>query len=302
MSEINTVLGKISESEIHNALSHEHILCAYEPLASAVGEAYLDKAALEERAVKHLSELREKYLLDLFVDCTPLNLGRDISLMRRISEKSGVNIVCSTGFYYTDEPILYSMSHETLTEYLIADAERNGVGVIKAAVEYPELSAFDKKLLKAESAAQKRLGIPLILHTNASNRNGLKALEILLDCGVEPECITVGHLSDSQDVSYPIEAARLGCYIGFDRLYGDKSRGYIEKKLEDINRIFDAGFERQLLLSHDDQFFSGFDPLPAIKATTRFEYVFDSILPELDSKAARLLMHDNPIRMLLCEK
>lgn len=299
---INTVLGQIAKNEIHNVLSHEHILCAYAPLLNAVKGRYLDERALEDASAAILTELREKYELDLFVDCTPLNLGRDIDLMKRISEKSGVNIVCSTGFYYTEEPILYAMSAEALAEYMVIDAEQNCVGAIKAAVERPELSSFDQKLLRASSIAQKRLGIPLILHTNAANQNGRSALELLLEFGVEPECITVGHLSDAADVSYVKEIAKYGCYLGFDRLYGNMSREYIDKKLYDIKCICDAGFEDRLLLSHDEQIFNGFDAQPGIKRSTRYGYVFESILPRLEPKLSERLIHENPIRMLLCEK
>ena len=57
--------------------------------------------------------------------------------------------------------------------YLTMDAENVNAGVIKVAVEYEEISPFDKNLLKAYAITQKNLGLPIILHTNARNKNAL---------------------------------------------------------------------------------------------------------------------------------
>ena len=40
------------------------------------------------------------------------------------------------------------------------------------------------------------------MHTNANNKNGVKAVEILLSENVEPKNIVVGHLSDTNDNEY----------------------------------------------------------------------------------------------------
>ena len=176
MTTIKSVLGKISADLVECALCHEHICCYSEYLLKISGEKYLDKEHLANISITELKRLKSTYGMNLFIDCTPVNIGRDVDLLKKISEKSGVNIVCSTGFYYTDEPVLYNMRAETIADYIVSDAEKTNAGIIKAAVEDERPSAFQEKLLKATAIAQQKLNLPVILHTNAQNKNGLTAL------------------------------------------------------------------------------------------------------------------------------
>ena len=297
---LKTVLGDISANEVDSVLCHEHICCYSEYLRMMSGADYLDFDLLEEKAVSYLKRLKAKFGLNLFLDCTPINIGRNVELLRRVSEKSGVHIVCSTGFYHGEEPVLLGSPDELLVEHMIRDAKRINAGMIKAAVEAPSLTDFNVKLLNAAALAQKELGLPIVLHTNARNENAPKALEILLGNGVKPESITVGHLSDTEDAEYIISLAKLGCYIGLDRLYGVKDETYINRKTDMILRLCDAGFGDKLLLSHDAAFFNGFDYPMFINEEPRFSYVFEYIAPRLPEDIFRRLIHDNPIAMLGC--
>ncbi len=295
---MKTVLGDISANEINAVLCHEHICCYSEYLYMMSGKGYLDFERLEEKAVSELKELKAKYGLNLFVDCTPINIGRNIELLKRVSEKSGVHIVCSTGFYYTDEPVLYASSAETLSEHIIKDAKNINAGIIKAAAENETLSDFNIKLLTAAAIAQKELDLAVIVHSNAGNRNGLKALNILLENGVKPEKITIGHLSDTDNMDYILEIAKSGCYVGLDRMYDIKSDEYINKKVNAVLRLCDEGFENKILLSHDESFFNGFEASPEIKENTRFSYVFEYLRPRLPESIFQKIIHQNPINML----
>ena len=295
---MKTVLGNISANEINAALCHEHICCYSEYLHMMSGRDYLDLPRLEEKAIAELKELKLKYGLNLFVDCTPVNIGRNIELLKSVSEKSGVHIVCSTGFYYTDEPVLYSSSAETLAEHMIKDSKNINAGIIKAAVEDETLNSFNAKLLTATAIAQKELNLPVAVHTNANNRNGLKALEVLLENGVSPQKITIGHLSDTENMEHILEIAKSGCYIGLDRMYDNKSEDYINKKVNAILSLCDKGLENEILLSHDESFFNGFEASPKLKDNTRFSYVFEYIRPRLPESVWGRIIRENPIEML----
>lgn len=295
---MKTVLGDISAKEVNSALCHEHICCYSEYIRMMLDNDYFDLITLEEKAVATLKDLKSKYGLNLFVDCTPINIGRDINLLKRVSEKSGVHIVCSTGFYYTDEPVLYNNSAELLAEYMIKDAKNINAGIIKAAIENEALGEFNIKLFTASAIAQKELNLPLVIHTNANNKNALKVLDILIKNGVNPECITIGHLSDTENIEYILEVAKSGCYIGLDRMYGITSDEYVSKKITTILQLADAGFEDKILLSHDEQFFNGFESTPAIKENTRFSYIFEYICPRIEQTLFERIIRQNPINML----
>ena len=297
---IKTVLGNISENEIGITLSHEHICCYSEYLYTMAEKDYLNKERLLEVAVQYLKELKLKYGLTTFVDCTPVNIGRDIELLKKVSEKSGVNIVCSTGFYYTEEPLFYNLDIDSISKYLTLDAEKNNAGIIKCAVENEFISESDEKLLKAVAKAQLQLNIPIVVHTNANNKNGIKALEILLECGVKPQCITIGHLSDTDDLEYIKQIANLGCFIGFDRLYDDFSDEYIKKEVNKIIELCDFGYADKIILSHDALVFNGFDVPLELNDNPRFSYLFEFILTRLPKDLSDKLIKENPLKFLKC--
>lgn len=297
---INTVLGKKKLAKNTVTLSHEHI-CCYSEYLYTMSEGYLNKPELTEKAVAVLKQMKEKYNLGLFVDCTPLNIGRDIALLKKVSELSGVDIVCSTGFYYGDEPILNCMSAEALADFMVEDANNVCAGIIKAAVEYETVSDFNIKLLKASAIAQRKTGLPIILHTNANNKNGLRAVDILLSENADAGKIVVGHLSDTNDIEYIKGFAKLGCFVAFDRIYDCKNDDYINSKVNQINDFCEAGYEGRLLLSHDDALFMGFSNNPQIKEP-RWNFMLDYILPRLDDRLAKKLSAENPIAMLCSAK
>lgn len=296
-----TVLGDISESDLGVTLAHEHICCFSEYAYQMVGKDYLDKNALADTATVYLKELKKKYGLATFVDCTPINIGRDVELLKRISEQSEINIICSTGFYYTDEPVLYNTSAEQLCKYMVADAYAVNAGIIKCAVENEAITRFGEKLLRACAKAHLCLGLPIVLHSNANNRNALKALEILFLEGVNPNAVTVGHLSDTDDLEYVKNIASYGCFIGLDRLYKNTSEEYVSKKTQSILELCKASYEDQILLSHDALFFNGFEAELKIDEQPRFSYCFDYILPQLTKSLSDKLMVQNPMRMLSCK-
>ena len=297
---IKTVLGNIADGELGITLPHEHICCFSEYFYKMGGNSYLDKELLALTSANYLKELKAKFGLSSFVDCTPVNIGRDIELLKRISYESGVNIIASTGFYYTNEPLLDKDS-EYIAKHLAIDAGNVNAGIIKAAIEYEELSPFDKKLLKAYAIAQKNLGLPIVLHTNARNKNAIAALEILLSEGVLPSAITAGHLSDTEELDYLSAIANLGCYIGLDRMYDHATEEYISKKLDSINSLCYNDYADKILISHDALFFNGFDKAPKVNEKPRFAYIFEHILPRLDKDIAEKITVKNPIRMLKCE-
>lgn len=294
------VLGNIPESDLGVTLVHEHICCFSEYAYQMVGKDYLDKNALADTVTVYLKELKKKYGLATFVDCTPINIGRDVELLKRISEQSEINIICSTGFYYTDEPVLYNTSAEQICKYMVADAYAVNAGIIKCAVENEAITRFGEKLLRACAKAHLRSGLPIVLHSNANNRNALKALEILFSEGVNPNAVTVGHLSDTDDLEYVKSIASYGCFIGLDRLYKNTSEEYVSKKTQSILELCKAGYEDQILLSHDALFFNGFEAEPKIIERPRFPYIFDCILPRLSKSLADKIMIQNPMKMLNC--
>ena len=184
---------------------------------------------------------------------------------------------------------------------MVTDARDVNAGIIKCAVENETINGFQEKLLRASAKAHLQTKLPIVMHTNAKNQNALKALEILFSEGVNPNAVTVGHLSDTDDLEYVKSIASYGCYIGLDRLYEKKSEEYVSKKVQSIMELCRAGYEEQILLSHDALFFNGFEAEPEIREQPRFSYCFDYVLPKLPKSLSDKLMVQNPMRMLTCK-
>ncbi len=299
MGEIRTVLGNIDEAELGVTLPHEHIFCYSEYLYRMAGSGYLDKEAVFRCAAEHLAMLRRKHHLSAFVDCTPVNIGRDVPFLRRLSRQTGIHMVCSTGFYHTEELLLRKPGAEDLCEFMCTDAQNTNAGILKCAVD--EKTELAQKLLRATAMAQLRLGLPIVAHTNGRTENGLWALDILLSQGVSPRAVTVAHLSDSDNLDYVKSVAAHGCYVGLDRHYEKKPEGYAEEKIRIIRALCEAGYGDRLLLSHDALFYSGFSsPMYTLNPKPRFYYIFEQILPRFLEEQVRKFTVDNPRNMLLC--
>ncbi len=102
---IPTVTGLMDTSQLGYTLIHEHaVTCcdwSMDVLARAVlpgGPAAGDGGDPAEKA--------KAAGIDTIVDGTPINLGRDIRLIRQASERSGVRVIVSTGFYHQEDPWL----------------------------------------------------------------------------------------------------------------------------------------------------------------------------------------------------
>lgn len=293
---IRTVNGNIASSSVTAALCHEHICCYSEWLYAMSGTVYMDKKAIEKAAVQELVRLKNEYGLNLFMDCTAVNIGRDIELLKRVSEKSGVNIVCSTGFYYTEEPVLFRSSAETVAEHMIRDAKSINAGIIKAGVQYAQIGDFNRMLLAAAAITQKETGLPIVVHSNSGNKNGVCALDILTKNGACAENTVIGHL-DGADKDYLLELVQRGCYVAFDQMWNTDEE-CIRQIVDKIEFLCQRGYENRILLSHDKIFFNGFQAIPDIRERPGYDYAFKYILSHFDEKRTERLIKENPVRML----
>ena len=95
---VQTVTGPIPVERLGRTLMHEHLFIAFAG-AEFDPTAVFDRAAFIAEAVRRLVQLRTEHGVRSFVDPCPIELGRDVTVMKEISEKSGMHIICTTGFY-----------------------------------------------------------------------------------------------------------------------------------------------------------------------------------------------------------
>ena len=97
MTTVQTVTGPVDGADLGRTLVHEHIRISYD--GEALDPTYTwDRAETVERAVDKMGELLDAGFRT-FVDPCPIELGRDPELYAEIASRSGMQIVCTTGFY-----------------------------------------------------------------------------------------------------------------------------------------------------------------------------------------------------------
>jgi len=254
---VNGVLGPIDTAELGQTLMHEHVTCADWSMRMNFGNAFFDQEAIKELAILRFKEAKE-YGIRTVVDGTPINLGRDIHLIRDVAEASGVNIIASTGFYHQMEPHLAARPERQLKELMLRECTEgiNGTGILpgifKIAVDRPGVNDFNRKLLRAVGEVAAEMGLPVFCHTTPAIHNGDEALDILVQCGVPAGRIIVGHSGDSDDPDYLETLLEKGAWLGMDRFdpicAGEAS---FEQRVSVVAELCRRGWGNKLFLSHD---------------------------------------------------
>ncbi len=250
---VNSVLGPIEPSDLGFTLMHEHIACMNPSMTQAFPD-WFNRQDVLSNAIKELQYAKQQGLQTI-VDATPINLGRDIRLLREVSEKTGVNIIASTGFYHVDEPFLFWWEIDDIVDQLIPEVEE-GIqgtdikpGVIKCASD-TEITSTNEKLLRVAARLHKKSGLPVITHSSSDYKNGIPQLEILLDEGVSPSKLVIGHCGDTTDLVYLETLLASGCYIGLDR-FGIEEILPTDSRIDTCVDLLEKGYEDQIVISHD---------------------------------------------------
>ncbi|MCL2878981.1 MAG: hypothetical protein FWF29_01935 [Treponema sp.] len=320
---INTVTGPVDTSALGTTLIHEHINCADWSIRMNFGDGFFNFDTAVETAVAKLKKMKNECGITTIVDGTPINLGRDVKLIHEVAKRAGLNIIVSSGFYYQEEPGLMYLGEDDITELLLNEC-RNGIagtggisgngkttgtailpGIMKTAVEKPEITPYLRKILGAVARVSAETGLPIFCHHNVNNKNGGEILDIFESKGAAPGKIILGHSGDTDDLSYLTEMLNRGCYIGMDRFgYCDMTLS-LRRRAAAIAALCKKGYIGKMLLSHDlvvQGFFgsnAGKDK-PEIHLPD-FTFIHTTVRPELLAAGVTpaefdTLMNDNPKR------
>lgn len=150
---VMTVLGPISAEEMGITLPHEHLLCVHQgPLVDIVDpDLVAEELSLFKRAGG-----------TTLVDMTTVGIGRDPSVLKRISQRTGVNVVMGTGFYKDAwlPPEVHEMSVDEMTRFMVKDitegVDGTGIraGVIGEVGVSRPLTPTEERSLTASAHAQ----------------------------------------------------------------------------------------------------------------------------------------------------
>jgi len=223
---VQTVTGPVDATDLGRTLVHEHIRISYagEELDRNYAWNRADTAAL---AVDKMAELLDAGFRT-FVDPCPIELGRDPELYAEISERSGMRIVCTTGFYTehggSGLPFYWrARDPEEIAEHYAAElqdgiANTGGIrpGAIKAATGL-EVTDAERRMLTGAALAQQATGVAIITHTENS-RHGDVQQDIFADTGADLGRVLIGHQDEQVDVAPIRKLAERGTFVGIDRI------------------------------------------------------------------------------------
>lgn len=297
---IQSILGPLDSGSLGQTLIHEHISCADWSMRANFGARFFERDTLLEMAKRCFAPLRQ-HGVKTIVDGTPVNLGRDLPLIRDVAEATGMNIIASSGFYFQEEPWLGARSEAWLYDMLYPDAE--SCGIMKCAVEAAGVTPLTQKLLRATGRVAAEQNKPVFCHTASKAGMGLPAFE-QLSAFAPPERIVLGHSGDTNDRDYLLAIAATGAYLGFDRFgYCDRDNS-VENLTANIVWLCERGYRDRILLSHDAAVYLAFwdDWAESQKQTTNFCFIHETVLPMLTAGGLTkadlaAMLEDNPRRL-----
>ncbi|WP_291429090.1 phosphotriesterase-related protein [Deinococcus sp.] len=317
-----TVTGPVPASELGFTLPHEHVLFGYPGYQGDLTLGPFDR----EDALTACADVARSLLsrgVRTLVDATPNECGRDPAFLRDLSERSGLRILCSSGYYYEGEGATAYFKfraslgggeaeiEELMRHEVMVGIGASGVraGVIKLASSRDAITPYEQMFFRAAARVQRDTGVPIITHTQ-EGRQGPQQAQLLLQHGADPARVMIGHMDGNTDPAYHRETLSHGVRIAFDRLglQGLVGTPTDAQRLDVLGTLLGEGLADRILLSHDSiwQWLGRPIPMPdAILGAVKDwhpRHLTDDILPELEGRGVsaeqvQQMTVENPARL-----
>jgi phosphotriesterase-related protein len=298
---IMTVTGPIAVKRLGRALVHEHILVDFIG-ADKITYQRWDRDEVIKKVLPYVLEAKKHEVHALF-DCTPAFLGRDVTLLKRVSVESGLLLITNTGYYGAVKnkylpPWAFTESAEQLAARWINEY-RSGIegttvkpGFIKIGVDSDtSLSEVHRKLVKAAAITHLQTGLTIFSHTGLA-KTAFEELAILADSGVDASAFVWVHAQAEKDKSHFITAAGQGCWVSLDGMGWGNADDYVDSLL----KMKAAGLLHRALISHDAGWYKPGEPQSDFKGYTN---IFTEVIPGLKkagftARDIKQLLEKNP--------
>ncbi|MBB6218910.1 phosphotriesterase-related protein [Anaerosolibacter carboniphilus] len=262
---IYTVDGPITKDQMEATLCHEHF--KWETDENYANQLYFDRkyddVKIEEAFHALLPVLQKLYDSGCrsIVEASPPIGGQNVKLLRKLSMASGINIIPCTG--HNLPAYVYRIHSERYAEQLagqwIKDFEFgldtiDGVkikpGHIKLLLRRGALSDVDRELLRAAIMTNKQVGIPIHCHILEAEL-AEEVMDLLEKEEANFKQFLWAHTLNEKNSDVIYRALDLGIWLGLDMI---KANAF-EENLAFIKEAVNGGFEGQILLSQDYDFY-----------------------------------------------
>ncbi|PSL21536.1 phosphotriesterase family protein [Dyadobacter jiangsuensis] len=296
-----SVKGKILTSELGTSLIHEHVLVDFIGAEKISPDRWKHDEVIR-KVLPYLLEIKQRGIQTL-VECTPAFIGRDVVLLKKLSEQSGLNILTNTGYYgASDNKYLpkwaFTETAEQLANRWITEFEHGieGTGIrpgfIKTGVNSGALSELHQKLIEAAAFTHLKTGLTICAHTGPA-LPAREEIEILKQSGVHPSAFVWVHASGSAEELDSV--GQSGCWISLDGVNTDN----IAKHVELLTFLKNKGRLAQVLISHDAGWYRPGEPGGG--EFRGYTAISDKLIPALKTNSfteadIRTLMVTNPAK------
>jgi len=291
---IQTVLGCIEPKDLGVTLTHEHLSMIYDfafkdppkreqcntntPLhMNKLGWVrqfpYATHANLmlreEEAAVMEEMIAYKASGGSSIVENSIIGLDRNMAFLVEVSQRTGLNIVAGTGFYFEDsqKASVLSMSHEEQVKRMTSDLTSGWEGSdVKCGVigevgcSWP-LTKWERGVLRATAEAQASTGCPVIIHPGRQPEAPEEIIRVLQEAGGDVSRTVMSHLDRTfVNTEQFLEFAALGCISELD-LFGIEVTHYMHnnsfnmpndgQRLSYIRALLDEGYGANVVMAHD---------------------------------------------------
>ena len=287
---IQTVCGPIEPDTLGVTLGHEHLLIDLrelwdEPATDERRALAQAPITLQSRATwaQNPYESRDNLLIDdedaaveelrafaqaggrSLIDMTVDGLDPKPEALRRISQRSGVQILMGTGVYraFAHPPWVAGMTVDELAARFVGAIQVGINGTDVRAGLLGELGTSspilpdEVKVLRAAARAHFKTGVSINVHPAIFHREGPRILDVLEAEGVDLRRVALSHMDEQLDHDYHRSLAGRGAWLSFDTLGSEETFGPNAKEPTDdqrvdaLLRLLDAGWSGQILLSQD---------------------------------------------------
>jgi phosphotriesterase-related protein len=317
MSTVQTVQGPVDADRLGVVLAHEHVRFRDEAVAAEWPGRYDEQLELEAALVA-VEAAKERGVRTIF-DPTAMFGGRDVRFMKRVADRTGVQIVACTGIYSYDYLPHYFENRDVnvMADHFVEDIEIGvqGTGIragfLKCAADAAGVTENVEKIHRAVARASVQTGAAIMAHSMPAVATGPRQVEIFEEEGVDLARVQIAHCGDTEDVEYIQGLIDKDVYVGLDR-YGLEMYLPIDKRNATAAELLRRGHAERLIISQD--FCATIDWFPA-EAEAVFEsqgairnwsmtLVFDEVVPWLreqgamDDESFRTVFVENPKRWL----
>ncbi|MFG1706935.1 phosphotriesterase [Nonomuraea sp. M3C6] len=345
MKVLRTVLGDVPAESSGLMLSHEHLLYGY-PGAELDHRAVLDYDKAVDFVAGQVQRGKDDYGYGTIVDMTPPEVGRHPQFMVDVARKTGINVIAITGFFPERMGVPYYWRRQTieeLTEFFVSDLTRGMVfawsqtpyraGAIKIATGQESVTPrpsplgpngrhiheVEDRVIRAAGRAATRVGCAINTHIDPMDfevtNPGREQLEILLEEGMDPAKVIIGHAFVPPQVESMREILKLGANVQLDHIgipwRVDSAEELDEAMAEALVTLLNEGYGDRIVMSFDRWFMN-----PRAGVTERdpqllnekvdLGYMFTSWVPRLKGKGVTdeqldQMMIYNPRRIFAIE-